>query len=174
MPRRRSLAQQIRARLRDFIDTYVGSQYALERRCPGIGHSTVTGWFKARPTMPSATSIAELAKRANLNPNWLLLGEGPPLRGGAEGNILERYRDAVVAEVAAAEHLARDQVLAWVPFPDALLRAAVQQVHATLHSPAADSYGSTGNRRTLSGVRVIDTIRWRNPQDEGGSHASTR
>jgi hypothetical protein len=173
MPPSPTLAQQIRDRLDHFVDSHVGTRYRLEQRCPGIGHSTVTGWFKTRPTTPRADNLVELATRVNLNPNWLLLGEGPPLRGGAEPDLLVRYRDAVVAEVAAVEGRTRDEVAPFVPFPDGLLRAAVEQVRAFLHSPAADVPAAAGSRGERQ-ARVIETIRWHRPRDGADARDTAR
>ena len=173
MPRPPSLAVQIRDRLDAFIDNHVGTRYRLEQRCPKIGHSTVTGWFKSRPTTPRADNLVELAMRVNLNPNWLLLGEGPQLRGGAETDLLARYHEAVVAEVAAAEGLTREEVSPFVPFPDGLLRAAVEQVRAFLHSPVADT-PATALRRGQPQPKVIETIRWHRPRGETDVHDTVR
>jgi hypothetical protein len=164
MPRTSSLAEQMRDRLDAFIGEHVGTRYRLEQRCPGIGHSTVSGWFKSHPTTPRADNLVELATRVNLNPNWLLLGEGPPLRDGAEPDLLARYHDAVVAEVAAAEGLTRDEVSPFVPFPEGLLRAAVEQVRAFLHSPAANMPAATPSCAEPQ-PKAIQAIRWHCPPD---------
>jgi len=164
MPRTSSLAEQMRDRLDAFIDAHLGTRYRLEQRCPGIAHSTVTGWFKPRPTTPRADNLVELATRLNLNPSWLLLGEGPQLRGGPEPDLLARYHDAVVAEVAAAEGLTRDEVSPFVPSPDGLLRAAVEQVRAFLHSPVADAPSAPPSHGEPQ-PKVIQAIRWRRPPD---------
>jgi len=164
MSRTPSLAEQMRDRLDAFVDAHVGSRYRLVQRCPGIAHSTVTGWFKPRPTTPRADNLVELATRLNLNPSWLLLGEGPELRGGPEPNLLTRYREAVVAEAAAAEGMAPEQAARYVPLSEDLFRAAVEQVRAFLRTPAARTpVASTGGGEPEP--KVIQTIRWHRPPD---------
>lgn len=64
-------------------------------------HSTVAGWFHPDPSTMDTVSLVRLARKKNLNLNWLLLGEGPELRGISEGDVWERLRETLVAELVS-------------------------------------------------------------------------
>jgi len=167
MSRTPTLAEQMRDRLDAFIDAHVGTRYRLVQRCPGIAHSTVTGWFRRQPTTPRADNLVELATRLNLNPSWLLLGEGPQLRDGAEPDLLARYREAVIAEAAAAEGLPPEQAARFVPLSEDLFRAAVEQVRAFLRAPVAREPAASEARNEQE-PKVIQTIEWHRAPDGTG------
>ena len=124
----------IRDRLREHLVTSDKSQTELFDKELGFPSSTVAGWFNAKdPTVPEVASCVELAKQENLSLNWLLLGEGPELRGATVpfGDLAENLRATIAAELKTAR-VGKRREIGWVPdgfLPDAdaLLREIVDR-----------------------------------------------
>lgn len=74
--------REIRDRIRQCYKKIVGVlTYDGFARHLGVPRTTITGWFGNPPRVPSSAHVLALAERANVSPTWLLLGEGPELRG---------------------------------------------------------------------------------------------
>jgi transcriptional regulator with XRE-family HTH domain len=130
----------IRERLRecmvDFmrVKTYEQFASALDIRRP-----TITRWFGKKPTTPGTAHILALAEKANIQPTWLLLGEGPQQRGASKP--IEEIGAALHAHVSGV--LARELGLseaftgATIPSPANLLREVIDRHRGEVSRKAA-------------------------------------
>lgn len=74
--------REIRDRIRHSYQKLLGFfTYDGFARYIDIPRTTITAWLGNPPRVPSTAHILAFAERANINPTWLLLGEGPELRG---------------------------------------------------------------------------------------------
>ena len=100
-PQRRLPETERRAiadRLRDFVRDRYPTTNRMNREL-GLPHSTASGWLRSVPSIPKPEWLIRLAKKQNLNLNWLLLGEGTPLRQPARDNVWSDLRETLVAEL---------------------------------------------------------------------------
>jgi hypothetical protein len=95
-------ARAIGERLRQFVGERYPNRAAFADMI-GVPRTTVTGWFSSPPRTPETPHLLKLAKEANLNLNWLLLGEGPEVRPEVVpwDKLALRVRDRVQAELRA-------------------------------------------------------------------------
>ena len=100
---RRSIAE----RFGEFVRERYKTVSEMKREL-GVPHNTASGWLRSRPSIPKMEWLIRLARKKNLNLNWLLLGEGPPLRQPARHNVWSDLRETLVAELIAAGASARD------------------------------------------------------------------
>ena len=118
-----SLGLAERRKIRDRLLFFVHRRYANRRlmeRDVGVSHSTAVGWFRPNPAPPRTEYLVRLATKKYLNLNWLLLGEGPELRGvDAGSDVWMKLRQSLVAELVSwgASH---DDANAIVPSPSQL------------------------------------------------------
>lgn len=120
-------ARRIRERLREFQQRVLqlSSQAELSKRT-GIGRATITSWFRGKPAMPTAPHLIRLARATNISLDWLLLGEGAPLRGaGAPASSvvtgLLDYLEAELKAVAFPPELTRNFLRYWRATPGIVL-----------------------------------------------------
>jgi len=101
-PVERKLAKAIRERLREH---YLKGPDALSQRELAerlqLTFQTVNAWFRNPPAMPDVATLHKIARLANWNLNYLLLGEGEPLRGPVpvpidESALLRRHAEAEI------------------------------------------------------------------------------
>lgn len=97
-------AKAIAARLREFAQTREGSWEGFYKKL-NISRTTAGSWIHAaRPCVPDPSSLLVLARKANINLNWLLLGEGPELRVDSAGpSPREQLEEIVKAELRQRE-----------------------------------------------------------------------
>jgi hypothetical protein len=77
IPGRKGIAQ----RLKEHLEVTGQSRAELFEEKLGVASSTAWEWLVLKdPVTPSLDYCIKLAKKENLNLNWLLLGEGPRLR----------------------------------------------------------------------------------------------
>ena len=71
----------------------------------GVPRSTAVTWARRDhpPSVPDATFLLTLARKRNVNLNWLLLDEGPIFREQAAGTPQERVSAPVEAVLRATE-----------------------------------------------------------------------
>jgi hypothetical protein len=93
---RRGIAE----RLRDFVRDRYPTINRMSREL-GLPHNTASGWLRSNPSVPKPEWLIRLARKQNLNLNWLLLGEGPPLRQPARDNVWSDLRETLVAELVS-------------------------------------------------------------------------
>ena len=73
-------AQGIARRLGDFIRERYDSAADFDRKL-GVPRTTRTGWTNTRdPRVPEAAYLIKLAREAEIDLSWLLLGRGHPIR----------------------------------------------------------------------------------------------
>jgi hypothetical protein len=104
MPKRkRNLSRDERRAIRDRLNLFRERHYPNREamnRDAGVPHATASGWFHTDPAAPDTVSLVRIAARKNLNLNWLLLGEGPELRGiDTNANVWDQLRQTLVAEL---------------------------------------------------------------------------
>jgi hypothetical protein len=101
-PKTRKLALDTRRSIRDRLAAFVGRHYPSRRHMETdveIAHSSAASWFNSDPSTPDSVSLVKLAERKHLNLNWLLLGEGPELRGVDAGtDVWRTLRQTLIAE----------------------------------------------------------------------------
>src|SRR5437016_3296236 len=106
MPRSRVPSRDAKAisrRLKDFAQRRHGSVAALLRRL-GVSARTGKSWTKRNdPSVPDVPTLLRFARDANLNLNWLLLGEGPDLRHREVKTPYGHFLATVEAELRATE-----------------------------------------------------------------------
>ena len=89
----------IRDRLEWFHQQHYRNRQAMNLDAD-VAPSTASGWFHPEPSVPDTVSLVRIAERKNLNLNWLLLGEGEPLRGvEPDADAWTRLRQTLVAEL---------------------------------------------------------------------------
>lgn len=144
-------ARSIKSRLADFVREHHPSRLAFENAI-GLAHATVTGWFSNPPRTPETPHLVTLAKKANINLNYLLLGEGTVLReNGVQANDLaEQLRARVVAELRSVENAPVDQIEVTVPPPADVLRQVIEDYRERLQA----------NRETVRQFRPLRSVRW--------------
>ena len=144
-PGRRSVppedAKEINARLREFIDDRF-SRAEFEVRS-GIPHTTVTGWFGKRFRVPDASHLLKMARKLNLNLNWLLLGEGdqeghdgpePELRAMklTKSQLEDEVRTYLAAELETLEGGPTDDIETLLPPTQEILPDLVAEHQSAL------------------------------------------
>src|SRR2546427_12066157 len=83
-------AEAICRRLNQFVHRRYGSWSAFEQEF-GIPRTTRLGWSRRKnPSVPEGPILLRLTREANLNLNWLLLGELPELRVRPADNPAEQ------------------------------------------------------------------------------------
>jgi hypothetical protein len=98
----------IRDRLHQFRLRHYRTRQAMNRDA-GVPHNTAAGWFDKNPRTPDTVSLVRIAERKNLNLNWLLLGEGPELRGvDGPSEVWPHLRRTLVAELVSHGASAQD------------------------------------------------------------------
>lgn len=91
----------IRDRLADFVARRYKNRMRMESDA-GVAHSTAAAWFNPDPSTPDTVAAVSLARRKNLSLNWLLLGEGPELRGvEGSGDVWRIVRQTMIAELVS-------------------------------------------------------------------------
>jgi len=96
-------AEAICRRLNQFVHRRYGSWSAFEEEF-GIPRTTRLGWSRRKnPSVPEVPILLRLAREANLNLNWLLLGESPELRVRPADNPVEQFYAIIEAELRATE-----------------------------------------------------------------------
>ncbi len=96
-------AEVICRRLNHFAHQRYGSWSAFEQEF-GIPRTTRLGWSRRKnPSVPEVPILLRLAREANLNLNWLLLGELPELRVRAADSPVEQFYAIIEAELRATE-----------------------------------------------------------------------
>lgn len=120
-------ARQISERLREFVRRVarLDSHAQLAQRTR-IGRPTITSWFRRKPVLPTAPHLIRLARETNLSLDWLLLGEGVPLRGagGAPSvgvNALLDYFEAELKALNFPPFLSRSFLRYWRTEPRVVL-----------------------------------------------------
>ncbi|SRR6266550_2905188 len=104
-------------RLKTFIRDRFGTLYEFVQST-GAAPSTVQGWAAIkRPRVPDTATLLWIARETGLSLDWLLVGEGGDLRGTTAplGEVADRLRETIVAELAAAENGGQDQVARFLP-----------------------------------------------------------
>lgn len=125
--KRTNKASAIAARLQDFIQRRYMTAYEFAG-ATGIGQKTVYRWLRKKgSTVPDTATLVALAQATGISLDWLLLGDGPELKGadGPPKEFADQLRATVVAEVAAAEPVNRTEVEAVLPVAAALLKELV-------------------------------------------------
>lgn len=102
-------ARHISRRLKDFArrryETWERFLNAL-----GVARTTGEAWVDLQnPTAPGVWLLLVLARKANVNLNWLLLGEGPELRRKEETTPEGQLLAAIEAELRARTDASEDQ-----------------------------------------------------------------
>ena len=98
-------AEAICRRLNHFVHRRYGSWSAFEEAF-AIPRTTRLGWSRRKnPSVPEVPILLRLAREANLNLNWLLLGETPELRVRPADNPVEQVYAIIEAELRATEKL---------------------------------------------------------------------
>lgn len=124
-------ARAIGERLRDFA---LRRYESWEEFCRKVGVPRTTGiaWAKKEPSVPEGRSLLELARKTNLNLNWLLLGEGPELREKEATTDRGQLLAAIQAQLRATTDASDDEHEAvWermLKHSTAILRLAVEGV----------------------------------------------
>jgi hypothetical protein len=96
-------AEAICRRLNQFVHRRYDSWSAFEEAF-GIPRTTRLGWSRRKnPSVPEVPILLRLAREANLNLNWLLLGELPELRVSPADNPVEQFYAIIEAELRATE-----------------------------------------------------------------------
>ena len=157
MPRVRPSAKDAEAisrRLNHFVHHRYGTWAAFEARF-AIARTTRLAWGRRkRPSVPDVAVLIRLARAAQVDLNWLLLGEGPELRRPAGDGPLEQFYGILEAELRASEpEQGPDFEFAWT------------QVRA--HSDIADQHADTVVGLAVDGVRPVfrQIVQWAKQQD---------
>lgn len=130
-------AKGIRDRLKAFAGRY--GSWADFLRTLNVPRTTGIAWSRLnRPGVPEVPFLLRLARKANLNLNWLLLGEGPVLRERPADDPAERVKAALEAELRQSEDASPEEFQAawdrmivrgdWSKVEDEILRLAVDGV----------------------------------------------
>jgi len=106
MPRQRPPtkdADAIARRLKHFVQQRYGSWRAFEEQL-AIPRTTRLAWSRRQsPAVPDTPLLLRFAREANLNLNWLLLGEPPDLRVEPARNPVEQFYAVLEAELRSSE-----------------------------------------------------------------------
>lgn len=147
-------AEGICRRLNHFVHRRYGSWSAFERQF-GIARTTRLGWSRRKnPSVPEIPHLLRIAKEANLDLNWLLLGEPPELRVQPADNPVDHLYAIIEAELRASEKVSpTDFEYAWT------------QIKA--HSDIANRHNDTIVGLAVEGVRPVfhQMLRWVHQQD---------
>ena len=130
-------AKSIRDRLKAFAVRY-GSWAEFLRRLK-VPRTTGIAWSRLdRPGVPEVPFMLRLAREANVNLNWLLLGEGSVLRERPADDPAERVKAALEAELKQSEDASPEEFRAawdrmmlrgdWSKVDDVVLKLAVEGV----------------------------------------------
>ncbi|MDP3909653.1 MAG: hypothetical protein Q8Q14_04620 [Gemmatimonadales bacterium] len=130
-------AKSIRDRLKTFAARY-GSWAEFLRRV-NVPRTTGIAWSRLdKPGVPEVPFLLRLSRDANVNLNWLLLGEGPMLRERQTDDPAERVKAALEAELRQSEDASPEEFRAawdrmmlrgdWSKVEDVVLQLAVDGV----------------------------------------------
>lgn len=132
MPRIKPTAKDAKA-ITDRLDQYVRftfkSWYRFEKQLR-IPRTTAIGWRNDRnPGVPEVVYILQLARKAQLNPTWLLLNQGPETLGAAasSGEGLDRLRALVADRLRATLKATDEELQAVLSSGEDLLEEVVEQ-----------------------------------------------
>lgn len=106
MPKeKRTLPLAERLAIRDRLEHFQKRNYRSRRAMlvsAKIPQGTAAAWFSDDPTPPETVSVVRLSEKKNLNLNWLLLGEGPELRGvDREAMLWHQVRQELIADLVS-------------------------------------------------------------------------
>jgi hypothetical protein len=107
-PESEKTREEVRDRLRKFIEKTFGSVAALER-ATGASHGTVTDWMKGRGALPLSDNLLRLSAQG-LSLDWLVTGQGPmqtPIGFREEAELLEYLRPHLQKLAREGDHTAR-------------------------------------------------------------------
>ena len=136
------IAKAIQGRLRRFFEEDYGSVYKFAEGYPRLGaeshlgreagrrpqfnRKTVLGWLRGN-RIPDTMSVIQLAGLAELNPQFLLLGEGDRLRGvQLPPEELGRWLHQKIDAELRADGLTPLDIDDYLPDPDDLLKEVVE------------------------------------------------
>lgn len=97
-----SEAVMISARLREMAVRRYGSWEGFYKKL-GISRTTAEAWKGKSPSVPDPLFLIQLAREANINLNWLLLGRGHELFEYQPLTAGERVENAIEAELRNSE-----------------------------------------------------------------------
>lgn len=147
-------AAAICRRLNHFVHRRYGSWSAFEAQFH-IPRTTRLGWSRRKnPSVPEVPILLRLAREANVNLNWLLLGEPPELRVRPADNPVDQLYAVIEAELRASEKVSPvDFDFAWT------------QIKA--HSDIANRHNDTIVGLAVEGVRPVlqKIVQWVKQQD---------
>lgn len=156
---RRQLPREIRKEISERLSEFVHQRYDTRHRfeqVEGFNHSTVVSWFNPRRySTPDTATLVQLAREKNLSLHWLLLGEGPEMRGTTvpTESLWDALRQAVVAELVG-QGATHEEAGALVPRGKELFQAAMQEPadkwHQVLKRRREDA--EANRRRKLLGL----------------------
>jgi hypothetical protein len=150
----------IRDRLADFQRRRYDTVVAMANDA-GVKHNTVGGWLHPDPATPDTVALVKLAHTKNVNLNWLLLGEGPELRGiDAAGDVWHLIRQALVAELIG-QGIARPAAVRLVGNGRALLRRNLKWLQERAE------YRPTGTKRASISDALTQLLRMENETTGG-------
>lgn len=124
-------AKAISQRLRDFARRRYGS---WEEFCTELDVRRTTGiaWTTKDPSVPEVRHLLNLARKANMSLNWLLLGEGPELREKPTATDRAQLLAAIQAELRATTDAREEEhELVWnrmLKLSNEMLKLAVEGV----------------------------------------------
>lgn len=89
-------------RLKGFAERRYGSWEKFWKEV-GFSRTTADAWRGLSPSVPDPPSLLILARKANINLNWLLLGRGHELFEYPDTSPAERVENAIEAELRHSE-----------------------------------------------------------------------
>jgi hypothetical protein len=95
-------AEAIAQRLKDFVEGRY-KKWEEFRKASGVPRTTADAWRSASPSVPDPLFLLLLARKENLNLNWLLLGEGPQLRIEESSEPNDQVEATMKAELRQSE-----------------------------------------------------------------------
>src|SRR5713101_7962584 len=152
-------ARRIAKRLRARIVDRDGSVYAFAKRTR-LPPSTVQAWTRTtKPAVPDPARLLVLARDLGISLDYLLLGEGPELRGAPapRGVLAEDLRKWLIVELTARGIGDSGELDRMVPAGDSILRTLL-----------IDQQSSVGHLRTVVLKRAKELLKLRS-QAKGGT-----